>query len=43
MEKKLLYTAPSLRFIAYGTESNFLTSFDGGIEPWIPDDGEIEF
>ena len=43
MEKKQLYTAPTLRFIADGIEENFLTSLDGGIDPWIPDDGELEF
>lgn len=43
MEKKQLYKAPSYRYVTLRTDSNFLTSLDGGIDPWIPDDGEVDF
>lgn len=43
MENKLCYTAPAVRILAVRYENSFLTSAEGGIDPWVEDDGEVEF
>ncbi len=43
MEKKYLYTAPAVRFLALRYETNFLTSPNGSIDDWSEDTDELQF
>ena len=43
MEKKCLYTAPAVRFLAMQYEVNFMLSAGGSIDDWSEDDDEINF
>jgi hypothetical protein len=45
MEKKSLYSAPAVRYLALGFDSSFLVSATTGasIDPWQEDSDEITF
>lgn len=43
MEKKYLYSAPAVRFVALSYDSSFLTSTGTSIDPWENDSDEIDF
>lgn len=43
MEKKTLYAAPAVRYLALSQDSSFLTSTGTTIDPWTDDNDEIDF
>lgn len=43
MDKKYLYTAPAVRFLALSYEANFMTSPSGSIDDWTEDPDGLDF